>query len=540
MSKLILGLSAFSLGASGQASQWRRFAPVCCWPFSLNLFIALLTFSLIMDIDELSSLFQALQIPKTHATVGFSNLIASNKQFKTLFVNRRLPDEGWSDVQIQSFIFLLSTLDTNNKLMVKDGDNSSSRWCGVGEREGRVYSSLVAQRHFGLSHGMGRSGDITEPQPKAVGSSVMVKLTILLALDAIRRGSGLEKPASHGILLPLCTGMSMSLVLSALREAKPGRNVVLWSRIDQKSCYKAIQTAGLQCVVVPTRIKGDEVVTDVLAMEALLNEYDGRVLAVITTSSCFAPRVPDQVDKVAKLCAECDDVAHIINNAYGLQCKKTSKLINRASVIGRVDAVVCSTDKNFLVPVGGAIVMSPNLEIIQNVGKVYAGRASSAPVLDFFITLLSMGLSGYKRLLIEREGMLHEFRTKLSEIATKHGERLLECKPNTISLGITLDNLVRPRSSEESEEDYLKAVSKQISYFGSMLFKRCVSGTRVVPRGEVKLIGGDTFVGFGSSTEFYPHAYMTAACAIGLSRHEVVEFFSRLDKTMNEAKKAKS
>jgi O-phospho-L-seryl-tRNASec:L-selenocysteinyl-tRNA synthase len=302
-----------------------------------------------MDPEELSSLFQSLKIPETHATVGFSNLIASNKQFKSLFVNRRLPDEGWSDVQIQSFLFLLSTLDTNNKLMVNDGDTSSTRWCGVGEREGRVYSSLVAHRHFGLSHGMGRSGDITEPQPKAVGSSVMVKLTVLLVLDAIRRGSGLEGPAKHGILLPMCTGMSMSLVLSALRHGD--KNVVLWSRIDQKSCLKAIQTAGLKCVVVPTRIIRDEVVTDLDTMESLLNEYKGRVLAVITTSSCFAPRVPDEVDKVAKLCAQ-HCVAHVINNAYGLQCKKTCKLINRACVIGRVDAVVCSTDKNFLVPVG--------------------------------------------------------------------------------------------------------------------------------------------------------------------------------------------
>jgi O-phospho-L-seryl-tRNASec:L-selenocysteinyl-tRNA synthase len=316
-----------------------------------------------MDPEELSSLFQSLKIPETHATVGFSNLIASNKQFMSLFINRRLPDEGWSDVQIQSFLFLLSTLDTNNKLMVNDGDTSSSRWCGVGEREGRVYSSLVAHRHFGLSHGMGRSGDITEPQPKAVGSSVMVKLTLLLVLDAIRRASGLEGPAKHGLLLPMCTGMSMSLVLSALRQE--GKDVVLWSRIDQKSCFKAVQTAGLKCVVVPTRIEMDEVVTDLDAMESLLNKYEGRILAVITTSSCFAPRVPDHVDKVAKLCAQHDGVAHVINNAYGLQCKKTCKLISRACVVGRVDAVVCSTDKNFLVPVGTHCKHDANTEYIH-------------------------------------------------------------------------------------------------------------------------------------------------------------------------------
>lgn len=304
-----------------------------------------------MKVDELQSVFRALKIPETHSTVGLSNLIASNKQFKSLFVNRRLPDDGWSDVQIQSVLYLLSTLDTNNK------GGGGQRWCGVGEREGRVYSSLVAQRHFGLSHGMGRSGDITEPQPKAVGSSVMVKLTLLMAMDALRRGSGLDAkgPAAHGILLPMCTGMSMALVLTSLRDMKDKtRDIVLWSRIDQKSCFKAVSTAGLECIVVPTKLEGMEVVTDLEAMEALMTKHSERLFAVITTSSCFAPRVTDKVDEVAKLCKNAN-VKHIINNAYGLQCDKTSKLINRACVVGRVDAIVCSTDKNFLVPVGTCV-----------------------------------------------------------------------------------------------------------------------------------------------------------------------------------------
>jgi len=200
---------------------------------------------------------------------------------------------------------------------------------------------------------MGRSGDITEPQPKAVGSSVLVKLALMLTLDALRRGSGLDKkgPAAHGVLLPLCTGMSMSLLLSSLRSSDIKKNIVLWSRIDQKSCFKAITSAGLVCVVVQTKIQGDEVVTDIEAIEAALKEHGDRVLAIITTTSCFAPRVPDAVDKVAKLCQQAD-VHHVINNAYGLQCAKTCKLINRACVVGRVDGIVCSTDKNFLVPVG--------------------------------------------------------------------------------------------------------------------------------------------------------------------------------------------
>ena len=39
---------------------------------------------------------------------------------------------------------------------------------GVGEREARVASRLVAQRHYGLAHGIGRSGDITAEQPKVL------------------------------------------------------------------------------------------------------------------------------------------------------------------------------------------------------------------------------------------------------------------------------------------------------------------------------------------------------------------------------------
>lgn len=555
-----------------------------CRSQSIHLFH---TTSGTMDPNDLSNSFQSLGIPKTHATVGLSNLIASTKQYKALFLHRRLPDYGWSDVQIQSLLFLLSTLDTNNKSPATGGGDASggggeSRWCGVGEREGRVFSSLVAQRHFGLSHGTGRSGDVTEPQPKAAGSTALVKLALALALDALRRGSGLDArgPAAHGILLPLCTGMSMALLLGSLRYVTilgggahgPERNIVLWSRIDQKSCFKAISSAGLVCVVVPTKIDGDEVVTDIEAMKAALEQHGDRVLAVITTTSCFAPRVPDSVDEVAKLCRAAN-VHHIINNAYGLQCTKTCKLINRACVVGRVDAVVCSTDKNFLVPVGeiftrdcvpngtsmrlwqavrsnpilsflhdlhrspgGAIIVSQDEEVIDKVGKVYAGRASSSPIVDLFITLLSMGLNGYKRLLTERTTMLESFAAKLQSIAEKYGERLLRCPANTISFGVSLDGLARPKRDDETDADYFQSVARDVSSLGAMLFSRCVSGTRVIPRAETKTMGGEEFVGFGSSTDHYNHAYMTAACAIGVSVREVEEFYLRLDKTLAEFK----
>ena len=379
---------------------------------------------------------------------------------------------------------------------------------------------------------------------------MLARLTLLCVLDAVRRGSGLDKDtaAKHGILLPLCTGMSMSLVLSSLRnnnQQNEKKNIVLWSRIDQKSCFKAVTTAGLTCVVVPTKRQGDSVVTDLEALQRALQDYTDKVLAVITTTSCFAPRVPDQVDRVAQLCQE-HDVPHLVNHAYGLQCATTCQRLNRACTVGRVDAIVCSTDKNFLVPVGGAIVLSPSESVVADIGQLYAGRASAAPMVDLFITLLSMGLNGYRQLLEERQTLRQTFPARLQEVAARHGERVLDCPDNTISFGVTLDGLAsrpwQPNNDEESETDYLRAVEKEISRFGAMLFSRCVSGTRVVPRGVTKTMGRagqELFVGFGSSVDDYPHAYLTAACAIGVSPAEIDEFLLRLDKTLKEFKKKK-
>ena len=47
---------------------------------------------------------------------------------------------------------------------------------------------------------------------------------------------------------------------------------------------------------------------------------DLQVACVVTTTSCFAPRAADDVVAVAKLC-QAAGVAHIINNAYGVQVR---------------------------------------------------------------------------------------------------------------------------------------------------------------------------------------------------------------------------
>lgn len=57
---------------------------------------------------------------------------------------------------------------------------------GVGERESRIYSSIVEKRNFSMGHGIGRSGDIAAIQPKAAGSSLVLKLAKFLTKDALK------------------------------------------------------------------------------------------------------------------------------------------------------------------------------------------------------------------------------------------------------------------------------------------------------------------------------------------------------------------
>ena len=103
-------------------------------------------------------------------------------------------------------------------------------------------------------------------------------------------------------------------------------------------------------------------------------------------------------------------VAHVINSAYGLTCSRISSDIVAADKKGRVDCLVSSTDKNFMVPVGGSIVYAPKSQkkkddpgIISKINKFYPGRASGAPIIDLFLTYLEMGEQKYKDLLKERK-----------------------------------------------------------------------------------------------------------------------------------------
>ncbi|KAI1238221.1 hypothetical protein IHE44_0012939 [Lamprotornis superbus] len=195
---------------------------------------------------------------------------------------------------------------------------------------------------------------------------------------------------------------------------------------------------GFEPVVVENVLEGDELRTDLEAVEAKIKALGAEnILCVHSTTSCFAPRVPDRLEELAVICANYD-IPHIVNNAYGVQSSKCMHLIQQGARVGRIDAFVQSLDKNFMVPVGGAIIAGFNESFIQEISKMYPGRASASPSLDVLITLLSLGTSGYKKLLKERKEMFSYLSSELKKLADNHNERLLDTPHNPISLDSAL------------------------------------------------------------------------------------------------------
>ena len=66
---------------------------------------------------------------------------------------------------------------------------------------------------------------------------------------------------------------------------------------------------------------------DLDAIEAKIKEIGAdKILAVMSTTSCFAPRIPDRVDQVS-LIAKKYGIFHVVNNAYGIWCSKIAHMI---------------------------------------------------------------------------------------------------------------------------------------------------------------------------------------------------------------------
>ncbi|KAM7360120.1 sec synthetase [Cochliomyia hominivorax] len=452
-------------------------------------------------------------VPANYLKLAMDSQKSKEIKVKELMEKRSLPEEGWSDDLIEYTVQQLANLDSNN----------FPHQAGLGEREARIVCNLVAKRHYNFGHGIGRSGDLLEAQPKAVGSSILSKLTNSLILD-LMHALGL-KTCHNCFLVPMATGMTLSLCFLSLRKLRPNAKYILWSRIDQKSCFKSMTTAGFTPIIINLIRKPEKpgLYTNIDEFKKKLSDIPSEdILCIMSTTSCFAPRNMDDIVKLSCL-AEEHNIPHVINNAYGLQSPYICSRIQEAAVKGRVDLFVQSTDKNLMVPVGGAIVAGFNEFVVHNVSKTYAGRASGSQTLDVFITLLSLGKKGYLGLVKERLELYEKLKSLLIEFANAHDCVLMSSKLNPISLALYLNSLT----------------TDQPTKLGSMLYTRGISGTRVIASGCNKTIDGYEFKNWGSHDDNDAVAYLTAAASLGLSVTEIDVFIKKLKECWKDLKREK-
>jgi O-phospho-L-seryl-tRNASec:L-selenocysteinyl-tRNA synthase len=451
----------------------------------------------VVDFNKISEYFKSTPVPQNMLDRG--QLVLNNflKPIKILFEQRSVPIEPWNDDQIEFLLLTLSNMDT-------DKDNKAAR---VGEREARIASKLHLKTSAGFCHGVGRSGFLTAPQPKAPGGSLMYEISNYLARDTLRN-FGLPN-IKEAIVVPLCTGMSLSLTLGALRPDSSEHNsntkrTILIPQIDHKSLLKSISFMGLKKKIVEGKIFGDAVK---IPIEDIESNIDKDCYAIISITSFFPPREPDDIKNISKLAQE-KDLIHIVINAYGVQSPEWMKLIRSAIDAGRVDAIIQSTDKNFLTPVGGALIASPIKENINKISQTYAGRASATPVVNFLISMLSLGISGYQKLIDEQQQNRKLLEEKLSLVAEKLNERILDIY-NPVAVALTLENL---------KKEYLFAI-------GGALYNLRVTGPRVYNPKENP---------FGTCCENYPTPYIVMNAAIGSKKEDIVSAVERFEEAYNQ------
>lgn len=435
---------------------------------------------------------------------------------KDLIEHRTLPEEGWDDEQIKFFLELLAAMDT-------DKDPAAAR---VGEREARVSSPLVDQLAAGFCHGIGRSGNVVASQPKAPGGSVMYQVANQLARSFLKQ-FGLPN-VKEAVVLPMGTGMSLFLCLATVRSriltsltgkgapnskldrkkspfsmAKfPGK--VLLPRCDHNSPLKGIELAGFEPVIIPGHLEGDGVG---VSIDDIANAITPEVAAIASTLTFFPPRLPDPVKEIAKLARE-HNIAHIINNAYGVQHPSFMKQIYAATSAGRVDFIIQSTDKNFLTPVGGSVVAAFTKGTINELTSQYAGRATAAPVVQFLAAALSLGQKTYKTLQEEQQENRRLLQELLEGLASSIGERVLQVE-NPIAAAMSLEHIPR----------------EKLTAVGGALYNLRVTGPRIMKPDAV---------GWGTNIGDYPVPYVVMNAAIGSKRKHITSAVERLGKAIEQ------
>ncbi len=450
-----------------------------------------------VDFNNIIKFFESSPIPKNMLNRG--QLVLKNflKPMKILFEQKNVPKEPWSDEQIDFLLRSLSNMDT-------DKDDNASR---VGEREARIASKLHLKTSGGFCHGVGRSGFLTAPQPKAPGASIMYEIANYLSRNFLKN-FGLPN-IKDSIVVPLCTGMSLALCIGALKPDWNDKNFinkrsVLVPQIDHKSILKSLDLMGVKAKIIKGKIFKDAVR---IPIEDIKKNYDDSCFAVISITSFFPPREYDDLKEISKFAKE-KSLVHIIINAYGVQCYEWMSLIRSAIDAGRVDAIIQSTDKNFLTPIGGAVIASPNKDIITKISQAYAGRASATPIVNFLISMLSLGIKGYQKLMEKQQENWKLLKDKMNELASEINERLLNVF-NPVAVAMSLEKLNQ----------------KQLSALGGALYNLRVTGPRVFnPNKDI----------FGMCCDDYHAPYIVMNSAIGATSKDILSAVDRFKKAYQQ------
>ena len=450
-----------------------------------------------VDFSKIFEFFKTTPIPENMLNRGQLVLNSYLKPIKVLFEQRSVPQDPWSDGQIEFLLQTLSSMDT-------DKDDNAAR---VGEREARIASKLQLKTTGGFCHGVGRSGFLTAPQPKAPGGSIMYELSNYLATSFMKK-FGIPN-IKKAIVVPICTGMSLALCLGALRPdwnnpALLNKRTVLLPQLDHKALLKALDLMGVKTKIVKGKVVGDGVKVPI---EDIKNSFDNDCFAVLSLTSFFPPREHDDIKEISKFAKE-NNLVHIVINAYGVQSPEWMKLIRSGIDAGRIDVIIQSTDKNFLTPIGGAVIATPNSKVIDKISQAYAGRASATPIVNFLISMLFLGINGYQNLLDQQKKNRILLETKLKETAERLNERVLNVF-NPIAVALSLKNIQK----------------QNLTALGGALYNLRVTGPRVYNPDEKM---------FGTCCDNYNTPYIVMNAAIGAEPSDILTAIERFEKAYKQ------
>ena len=194
-----------------------------------------------LDRNKILEMLEKFPIPTNMIRRGMVGLQSFVKPMEIVLTQKKPPEIGWSDTQIQFFLEILANLDSNH-------DPEAFQ---IGEREARISTPLLHDYTAGFIHGVGRSGNLKAPQPKAVGGSVLNSLSDSFALYTLKKAG--MKGLKGAMVVPMGTGMSLMLAICGIMhqfsEMKT-KTQLIFPRMDHKSPIKAIELTGLENITV--------------------------------------------------------------------------------------------------------------------------------------------------------------------------------------------------------------------------------------------------------------------------------------------------